>query len=236
MHRAAAFHDTKKRAAFLLAIGAISIALWQTEEGRYALYPFTILATWFHEMGHGLAAILTGSEFERLVIYPDGSGVAYSLRPSDGYGITNAFIAASGPLGPAIAGAILIVSSRTAGATKVALTLLGAALLISTLIWVRSMTGWLILPALGLAILALALRGPAAWQHFGIQFLGVQASISVWQQFGYLFSTGGVEPGQMSDTAAIASVLLLPYWVWGATISAMTVALLLWSLRVTYRR
>ncbi|WP_144097924.1 M50 family metallopeptidase [Croceicoccus sediminis] len=83
-----------------------------------------------------------------------------------------------------------------------ALALPGAALLISTLIWVRSVTGWLVLPAVGIAIPALAARGPVAWPHFGIQFLGVQASISVWQQFGYLFSTGGVGPGQLSDTAA----------------------------------
>lgn len=235
MNRAVELRDTKKHAAVLLLFGIISIAFWQTEAGRYALYPFTILATWFHEMGHGLAAMLTGSEFDRLVIYPDGSGVAYSRRPANGYAITDAFIAASGPLGPAIAGALLIVSSRRTRATKIALALLGSALLISTLIWVRSLTGWLVLPSLGLAILALALRGPAFWQHLMIQFLGVQASISVWQQFGYLFSTGGVEQGQLSDTAAISSVLFFPYWVWGAIISAITVALLLWSLRVTYR-
>lgn len=230
--------DVKQRASLLLGIAVASIMLWQTAFGSLLLYPFTILATWFHEMGHGVAAILTGSRFERLLIFPDGSGVALSLRPADGYRVTDALIAAGGPLGPAIAGALLIIASRSTKATRTALTVLGAALIMSTLIWVRSLTGWLFLPALGLGILVLAHRGRPSWQRFVIQLLGVQACISVWKQFGYLFSPGGSVGGQLhrSDTGVIADVLLLPYWLWGAIISAMIIALLWWSLRMAFRR
>ena len=52
-------HEERKRRAWTLAALAVgSILLWQTYWGSLLLYPFTILATWFHEMGHGLAAIL----------------------------------------------------------------------------------------------------------------------------------------------------------------------------------
>src|SRR3954469_8190305 len=208
--------DRKERVTLLLGIALASILLWQTMLGSLLLYPFTILATWFHEMGHGLAAMLAGRGFERLLIYADGSGVALSLRPADGYRLTDALVAASGPLGPAIAGALLIVASRSPAATRNALAVLGAALVASTLIWVRSPTGWLVLPALGIAIAALALRGSPLWRRFVLQLLGVQAAISAWQQFDYLFSPGGMVGGepQRSDTAAIADVLLLPYWFW----------------------
>lgn len=106
------------------------------------------------------------------------------------------------------------------------------------MIWVRSPTGWLVLPALGSAIVLLAARGSAAWQGFAIQLLGVQAAISAWQQFDYLFSAGGHVGGELhrSDTGAIADVLLLPYWFWGATISAAILGLLWWSLRLAFRR
>jgi hypothetical protein len=40
--------------------------------------------TWFHEMGHGIAAMLAGSSFELLLIFLDGSGVALSTRPMNG--------------------------------------------------------------------------------------------------------------------------------------------------------
>jgi hypothetical protein len=233
-----AAQDHKQRLALLLGIALASILAWQTLVGSLLLYPFTILATWFHEMGHGLAAMLAGRGFERLLIFADGSGVAESLRPADGYRLTDALVAASGPLGPAIAGALLIVASRSPAATRYALAVLGAALVLSTLIWVRSPTGWLVLPAMGIAILALALRGSEAWQSFAIQLLGVQAAISAWQQFDYLFSPGGTIGGRLhrSDTGAIADVLLLPYWFWGATLSAAILALLWWSFRRAFRR
>lgn len=66
--------DQKQRAGLLLGIALVSVLLWQISLGSLLLYPFTILATWFHEMGHGLAAMLTGSRFERLLIFSDGSG------------------------------------------------------------------------------------------------------------------------------------------------------------------
>jgi len=230
--------DQRQRVALLLGIALASILLWQTTLGSLLLYPFTILATWFHEMGHGIAAMLTGRGFERLLIFADGSGVAQSLRPADGYRLTDALVAASGPLGPAIAGALLILASRSPTATRNALVALGVALVVSTLIWVRSPTGWLVLPALGIAIVLLALRGSLPWRSFAIQLFGVQASISAWQQFDYLFSPGGNVGGQLhrSDTGAIADVLLLPYWFWGASISGAILALLWSSFRLAFRR
>jgi hypothetical protein len=182
--------DPRERIALLLGIALVSIILWQTMLGSLLLYPFTILATWFHEMGHGIAAMLTGRHFERLLIFADGSGFAESLGPADGHRLTDALVAASGPLGPAIAGALFIISSRSPTATRNALAVLGVALILSTLIWVRSLAGWLVLPALGIAVVALALRGPSPWQRLVIQLIGVQACISVWKQFDYLFSPG----------------------------------------------
>ena len=226
------------RIRLLIWIAIASVILWQTTIGSLLLYPFTILTTWFHEMGHGLAALLTGASFERLLIFPDGSGVAQSMRPTDASALTGALIAASGPLGPAIAGSLLIIASRTDRATRAALSVVGLALIVSTVIWVRTLTGWLVLPALGIAIFALAWRGSAAQQRFAIQLLGVQACISVWQQFGYLFSAGGSVGGELrrSDTSAIADALLLPYWFWGAAISAVIVILLWRSFAFAFRR
>lgn len=238
MPNSLAGQDHGQRIALLAGIALASIILWQTALGSFLLYPFTILATWFHEMGHGIAAMLAGRGFERLLIFSDGSGVAISWRPADGYRLTDALVAAGGPFGPAIAGALLIVSSRSPAATRNALAVLGVALILSTLIWVSSFTGWLVLPALGIAIIALALRGTPAWQGFVIQLLGVQACISIWRQLDYLFSPGGSVGGQLqrSDTGAIADVLFLPYWFWGAAISAAILALLWGSFRFAFRR
>ena len=232
-------HEGRKRRAWTLAALAVgSILLWQTYWGSLLLYPFTILATWFHEMGHGLAAILVGGQFEQLAIYPDGSGVARSLIPAEASVFSHALVSAAGPLGPPIVGALLILASRSPRATRIALGALAGALLLSTLIWVRSVVGWLVLPAFALALVAVLWRGSSRVQDFVIQLLGLQACISIWQDTSYLFSDGGLVAGQpqRSDTAAIADSLLLPYWFWGGAISLLILALLAASLRFALRR
>jgi hypothetical protein len=65
----------------LIGAAIATIALWQVPGGNYILYPFTILATWFHEMAHGLMAFLLGGKFDRLIIFPNGSGIAYYSGP-----------------------------------------------------------------------------------------------------------------------------------------------------------
>lgn len=230
--------DHRGRAALLIGIALMSVGLWQFPEGRIALYPFTILATWFHEMGHGLAALITGSRFDHLVIFSDGSGYASITRPGDGYRLTDAVIAASGPLGPAVAGSLLLLASGTPRRSGRALTVLGAALALSAAIWVRSVVGLLVLPMLGIGILAIAAYAKPAYQRLAVQVLGVQACISVWRQFDYLFSDGGYVGGRAarSDTSAISDAILLPYWFWGGAISVVIVAMLWWSLRTSFRQ
>ena len=230
--------ERKRRAWTLAALAVGSILLWQTYWGRLVLYPFTMLSTWFHEMGHGLAAMIVGGRFERLAIYSDGSGVAQSFLAADASAFSLALVSAAGPLGPPIVGAALIVASRYRRATLLALGVLAGALLLSTLIWVRSLAGWLVLPLIALALIAVLLRGSVRVQDFAIQVLGVQACISSWQDLSYLFSDGGYVGGQpqRSDTAAIADTLLLPYWFWGGALSLLIVALLAASLRFALRR
>jgi uncharacterized membrane protein len=220
----------------LLVVVAVGLVLaWQTTIGSLLLYPLTLLATWFHEMGHGLVALATGADFDHLQINPDGSGVAHWQTLGEASRGQRALVAASGPLAPALAGAALIIASRNPGSTRAALFLLAAALLGSTVIWVRSLTGLIALPLLGLAIGALAWRGTAGQQRLGIQILGVQAGISAWRQFDYLFSAYASSGGR-SDTGAIADALVLPYWVWGAAISVTMVGLLWGSLKIALRR
>ncbi|MBX7531336.1 M50 family metallopeptidase [Qipengyuania sp. 1XM1-15A] len=222
----------------LVLLGVISILLWHSPYGGYVLYPFSILATWFHEMGHGLAAIAFGHDFERLVIFPNGSGYALHVSEGQPSRVSRAVIAGAGLLGPTIAGCTLILASRTHRATKTALILLGIALVGSTLIWVRSTTGWAVLPALGAASLAIAYYGREAHRRFAVQFLGVQGCISIYSDFGYLFSEGGYMDGQMqvSDTGHIEQALLLPYWFWGGLITAIILAMVFYSLKIAHRR
>lgn len=221
---------------WLLAAAAVTIALWQFPLGNYLLYPFSILATWFHEMGHGLTAMLLGGQFEQLQIFPNGSGVARHSGSLFLGPLGRALVAMGGPLGPPIAGAAFILMSRRQVSARVGLLFLGTLLLVSAIIWVRSLFGLVAIPLLGLAVLSIAVYAPCWFQGFAILFLGVQACISTFHQLDYLFMNQAVIGGQVirSDSAQVAQNLLLPYWFWGGFM-AIASALILWqSLRVVY--
>lgn len=218
---------------WLMAAAIATILLWQLSIGNYILYPFTILATWFHEMSHGLMALLLGGEFRQLLIFPDGSGVAEHTTTSFLGSVGEALIAAAGPMGPPIAGSILILASRSFKTAHLSLMVLGSFLLISTLIWVRSLFGLVAIPLLGLIILAIAFKTPRWVQGFTIQFLGVQACVSTYHQLNYLFSYYAGPLG-ISDTGQIQQQLLLPYWFWGGLMAIASFVILIGSLRIAY--
>lgn len=219
---------------WLIAAAITTIVLWQIPGGDYILYPFTILATWFHEMGHGLAAILLGGQFQQLQIFPNGSGVAYHSGALFLGAIGQAIVAAAGPMGPPIAGSILILASRRLKTASLSLKILGGFLILSTLIWVRSLFGLVAIPLLGLIILGIAFKAPRWIQGFAIQFLGVQACVSTYLQLNYLFSASA-GPGLHSDSAQIQQQLFLPYWFWGGLMAIASLVILVQSLRIAYR-
>lgn len=224
--------------AWLIGSAVVTVVLWQFSWGNWILYPFSLLATWFHEMGHGLMALALGGEFLRLEIFPNGSGFAVH-RGSLFFGaLGRALVAAAGPMGPPIAGGLLILAGQRLKTTQVCLWILAGALVGSALIWVRSPFGIALLVALGIPIGAIARYAPGWIQVLSVQFLGVQACISSYHQLDYLFSPGAVIGGRsmLSDSAQIAQNLLLPYWFWGGLMALASVGILAQSLYWAYRK
>ena len=211
---------------FLAAV--LVVFLPQLPLGNYIVYPFTILTTWFHEMGHGLTGLLLGNGFERLVIFPDGSGFAETVYPGRAGGLSRALVAAGGPLGPVIIGAALILASSRTQWWKPALLALAAIIALSALIWVRSATGLIVLPAIAAAFGWLALRAPAWAQRFALQFTGVMAAMSMLRDWDYMFSCRAEIGGRMmtSDTCAMQDALILPYWLWALLIIAVSAVII----------
>ena len=223
---------THKRALGLAAAALGTIVLWQFAVGRYVLYPFTIFATWFHEMGHGLCAAALGGSFVELRLFPDGSGYAiYSAaRSLSRPGI--ALVAAAGPAGPALAGTLLILVSMRPGWSRVSLSGLAVVMLASAVAWIRSLFGAGVIGLLALVLLLIAVKGNDWWRSLALQFTGVQACVSIFLQIGYLFTERVPMSGRFvySDTGQIAQALFLPYWFWAVVLAGLTLWLPAWGL------
>ncbi len=222
---------------WLTVTAILTILLWQTPQGRYLLYPFTILGTWFHEMGHGLMAMLLGAEFRSLEIFSNGSGIATHTGKVAFGRFGQALVAAAGPMGPPIAGAMLLRVSRYGDVAKLVLTLFGLGLIISVVIWVKTVVGVVVISLLGVVILIIGLQKASGLQRAALQFLGVQACISTFRDFNYLFTAGGSISGQQfaSDTSVIANHLFLPHWAWGLLLTLFSLTILFKSLKASTR-
>ncbi len=213
--------------------------MWQLPYFGWFQYPFRLLGTWFHEMGHGLTALLVGGDFEHLEIYENGGGVAYynlvgSYLPSH---LGDALVAAGGLLGPAITGALLIASAKSARTAKIVLRLLIAIMLLSLCIWIRSVWGIIVLSSFVVFLAIISLFKNRKLEVVTILFLGLQSIISTYLQLDYLFTKEFERNGviQISDTQAIAQNTIGTYWLWAICIVLIS-AYLLWKSFVFYFR
>ena len=170
-------------------------------DGRLILYPFTLLSTWVHEMGHGLTAIAVGGRFLRLDIFADASGMAH-LEVVRGLG--SALSSAGGLLGRRC-----LAPSFGCGATRspAAVAVLAASLLLSLLLWVRTLVGLVTVGGLGVGIALLARWLPPAGRVFFAQLLGLLCVFDTVARGDYLFTEGARVGGALhpSDVAGSPS-------------------------------
>ena len=214
------------RRALVLAVGLAFLLEHVVPFGRLIVYPFTLLATWVHETGHGVAALATGGHFKRLLIFWDASGQAIT-REAPGWPV--AITCLGGLWAPPLVGALLLASARGPRRARVALSTLTALLLVTLALWVRSPAGLVVVP------LAAALLGWVAWRGSPLQRLVLVQLVAltlaldtVGRLLSYALSSTAQVGGQQqqSDVAVVAAALGGHYLAWGLIVIAVALALL----------
>ncbi len=224
------------RAALIVGALLILVLSRMMPMGPLLLYPFTLLSTWVHEMGHGVTALLCGGTFLRLDIYADASGIAHSAVAP---GVRQALTAVGGLLGPPLIGTLCLIWARRA--SRLLLFLLAGAMLLSLPLWVRTGVGWLSVGGLGLGIALLARFLSEGGRLFFAQFIGLLLAFDTLARGDYLFMRSAQVGGALhpSDVAGIAKVMGGPVLFWGglvALISALLVSIGLYSVLRTNPR
>ena len=103
---------------------AVTLALYLVPYGHHIAYPLLLISTLVHELGHGVAAIMAGGDFDRFVMNWDGSGMA--IWNSAGVGrLGHAFVSAGGLVGPAVAAAICFALARRHNLSRIGLGVFG---------------------------------------------------------------------------------------------------------------
>ncbi|MBI2381271.1 MAG: M50 family metallopeptidase [Gammaproteobacteria bacterium] len=227
-------HASSHWPALLLAAG-LSLALlllprYLPAAGLLAL-PLRWLATLFHELGHGLAALALGGQFEQLALHANGSGVAWH-RGAYGSGAL-ALIAAAGPLGPPLGALALFRAARGPRTAPAALWCLALLMVAALLLWVRTAFGLVFVASLSALFLALAWRGSARLAQVVLAFLAIQMSLASFANADYLFTeSAATGSGPMpSDTAQIALALGFSAGFWGLVLAGVSLLILGLGLR-----
>lgn len=220
--------------AAALSLGLYLLA-WFWPPAAWLARPLVWLATLFHELGHGLAALLLGGELLELAVYADGSGVA---RHRGAYsGLERAAIAAAGPLGPPLAALALFSSLRHPLLARTLIAALSILLALALLLWVRNLFGFVFVGAVTATLVALALRADERGLQLTCGFLGLQMCLSTFAQMDYLFSAGA-ETGAgtlPSDTAQIAMALGFGHLFWGALLGLLALGITALGLWLAWR-
>lgn len=224
--------ENQKIIIWMLIFAVVTIILWRVKYGMLILYPFTILSTWFHEMAHGIMALIMGGSFQKLEIFPNGSGYAIWNGPLFSENIGKALVAMAGPLGPTISGAILIFLATKEKYIKTTLIIFSLLLAVSVIYLIRSPYGIPVISSFALYFLFIAIKTKPITQKLHLIFIGIQAFLSLYLSIGYLMSQEVFMEGefQLSDTAVISQNLFFPYWVWGGLIIFISVFLIIQSI------
>ena len=214
-----------------------SLLLWNLPIGGVLFYPFKLLATWLHELSHGLAMMLTGIGFDRVLIYRDTSGLAYGQDEAGGF--ARAVIAAAGYMGTPLWGAVLLVVTPNARWARWAMLVL-AALLIGTALTVIAAPGddafgpWAV-GAIGAACAVAAVAVPARWRLAIAHFIAGQSCVNAILDIRVLLRPSQVVGGRIAGAsdahnmaeATFGTAATWAVWTWA-------IIWLLWSLAVLY--
>lgn len=221
-----------------IAIGLLaSLALWHLPFGGLVLYPFKLLATWLHELSHGLVMVAVGAGFERMEIYRDTSGLSFAQAGVTGAG--RAAIAAAGYMGTPLFGAALLVLGQTGRSARRLLAGLAVILAGSTAIWIHNDFGRAAMAIIAVALLVVALypgRRLAVWLA---SFVAAQACINALLDIRVLFRSNLVVNGQVmrsSDAHDMAASCGGTTALWAGVWLAWSLALLYLALRLIHLR
>lgn len=199
----------------MLALTVLIFALWSTP----VVVPLRLLTVFLHELSHALATVLTGGTVESLTIDP-GQGGAVLSRGGNRFVILSA-----GYCGSLLIGVLLFFAAVRTTWDRATLGLLGAVILLVTLLYVRSSfaVGFGVLS--GAAMIAAARFLGQGLNDLALRVIGLTSMIFVPYD---IFSDTIARSHLQSDARMLAQEFGGPTLFWGGAwlaISLMVIGL-----------
>ncbi len=179
------------------------------------VYPFRLFVVFLHEIGHAVAAVLTGGRVVAIGISPDEGGVCLT-RGGWPFLVLNA-----GYLGSLLFGALfLLLGARRRNASAV-VGAIGVFSMAAALLYVRTWFGFVYTLLAGAALLLVATRLRPAASEWLLAAIG---SMSMLYAVADIASDVIFRHPGNSDAAALARLTYVPAVLWGLVWIAVSLA------------
>lgn len=200
----------KRHQKILVASLAVAGASWVIPTLGWLTLPLRYLYTLLHEIGHALAATMTGAYDISIQIALDGSGVTWSR------GGQLLVVAPAGYIGATAMGAAMLWVSKTPQGATNALKAMAITLGMAWIVWVRlDPLGMALCLTFGILSWMIASRANGETLLFSAQFLGaflclasLQAVLGVVGMLGLPIENDAVILEQATGIPAVLSALL----------------------------
>ena len=177
---------SNKSAWAIFIATALTLILYFVPFLQPVAYPFILLSTLVHEMGHGFAAVLVGGHFDSFQMWPDGSGVA--LINGHFGAFSKAFVASAGLIGPALVASLCFCFINNQARARFILASFAIILALSLLLVVRNFFGlFFVAFSCGICLFFSLGRGHK-YAQVVLAFIATQLALSVFSRGDYLFT------------------------------------------------
>ena len=202
----------------LVAMLVVAVVFWNWK----FMYPIKVFVVLLHELGHGLAAVLTGGEIDNIQLSQNLGGVCWSR------GGMRLVILPAGYLGSMLFGSLILVAAARTRYDRYISMVVGAIVVLVTAAFMRSMFGVIFGLIFGGAMILAGKFLSEKVNDIILKFLGLTsimyAIIDIKEDL-----ISRTVPG--SDAYKMAEILLLPPVFWGILwilIAVVVSALMLW--------
>src|SRR5512135_3589831 len=194
------------KAGFILA--ALFIAVWILWETP-VVYPVKIFVVCLHELGHAVAALLTGGQVVSIQIFPEEGGLTLT-RGGWPFIITSA-----GYLGSMLLGGTLLYLSSYRRWARHLMLVLAVLMVLSTLLFFRNFFAVLYGLLVAAAMFFSAYRLSVNVNFYIVRFIAVASCLYVLLDIrSDLFAPSSGGQGMVNDAAALSQLTGIPAIFW----------------------
>lgn len=169
----------------------------------YLSVPFKWLESYFHELSHGIATILSSGVVSHIQLFPNGAGFCFSQGGSP------MLIGFAGYFGAACWGYLIYLLATWPKGIRVSFALLGALVVLSGLLWGRDILTLAILAALTIILLLpLKLSQNKMLTQF-LRIIGLMIMLNALASPTVLLGLDG-----QGDAVMLAERSWIPAWIW----------------------